>query len=270
MDNNSILNKFNDIEINNNSRITTEDQTFCEDQEKQYKEFITFSDDYLLYLNYNSISNKFFNSSNLIIEMDKTRDYKKNQFILNIINHFRDEYKVTLKDDPIQKKYNTDITYNIIIDEIIEQLGGYTFKDKAEKEIKDTFKNCLEYNLKYNNIKLKKCKLTIEDFFQIDYWDVKYKKYTVGYNSDDKFYKLFKALSHFMFRANEMYFNTIYRTITQEQNEQVFTTHNLSHSGQGALSLKLYKNGKIDLEFSSVEYAQQFAKEYCGYIGGVN
>lgn len=260
----NLLNKFDSIEVNNNTRISAVDQEFCEDQENQYKEFLTFADDYIQYLNYNSLSNKYFNSQNLISEMNKTRDYKKLEFILNIVNHFRDVYKITLKHEPIEKKYKDNITYNIIIDEIIEQLEGYNFTDKAEKEIKDEFKN----SLRYDKVKVKNSKITIDNFFQLDYWDVKYKKYKVGYHSDERFYKLFKALSHFMYRANEMYFSNTYRIITQEENDDVFTTHRLSNNG--VETIKLYKNGKIDLQFSTNEYTQQFAKEYCGYVGGVN
>ena len=46
MENNSILNKFDIIEINNNSRITDYDQEFCEDQERQYKESIKIQLDF--------------------------------------------------------------------------------------------------------------------------------------------------------------------------------------------------------------------------------
>lgn len=138
---NNILDKFDNIKINNNSRITVEDRMFCEKQEMTYKEFIKFSDTYLQYLNVNSLSNAFYNSNSLVNEMNKTRDYKKDQFIKNIVDYFRDQYKVTLKDESIKKKYNIDINYNIIIDEIIEQLGGHNFNDKASKEIKDALKN---------------------------------------------------------------------------------------------------------------------------------
>jgi len=257
---NNLLTKFDNIEVNNNTRISSADQMFCEDQERQYKEFLTFADDYIVYLNYNSLTNVFIRSEHLIDEMHKTKENEKLQFIHNIVDYFRDKYKVTLNSDPIQKKYNYDLTYNIIVNEIIEQLGGYNFTDKAEKEIKDEFKD----TLRYNKMKVKNNKISMDDYFYLDHWDVKYKRYRVSYGSDDKFYKLFKALSHFMFKSNDCYFNNTYRIITQEENEKVFTTHHLLNNG--IETIKLYKNGKIDLQFSSNEFAQQFAKEYCGYM----
>ena len=154
---NNILGKFDNIKINNNLRITVEDRTFCEKQEVAYKEFIKFTDDYLQYLNINSLSNIFYNSNNLINEMNKNRNNKKDQFIEKIVDYFRNQYEVTLKHEPIEKKYDININYNIIIDEIIEQLGGYNFTDKAEKEIKDEFKNIL----RYDKIKIKNKKISM-------------------------------------------------------------------------------------------------------------
>lgn len=259
---NNILGKFDNIKINNNSRITVDDQIFCEKQEVAYKEFIKFTDDYLQYLNINSLSNIFYNSNNLINEMNKNRNNKKDQFIEKIVDYFRNQYEVTLKHEPIEKKYDININYNIIIDEIIEQLGGYNFTDKAEKEIKDEFKNIL----RYDKIKIKNKKISIDNFFYIDSWDLKYKYYKVNYNSYERFYKLFKALSHFIYRSNKNLFQDLYDTITQKRNDKVFKTHDI-HNNDIIKTLKVYKNGKIDLEFNNPDHMRKFAKEYCGYVG---
>lgn len=258
--NDDILSKFDSFEVENTSRITAEDQEFCEEQEKEYNEFIKFSDDYLKYLEDNKFQNLLYKSSRLIDEMITERQNKMSVFINKIVSYFRDKYNVTLSSDVIAKKYDIEIDYNTIVTEIIEQLGGYSFNDKAEKEIKDEFKD----TLKYDKVKIKNNKITIEDFFSVDLWDIKYGSYTVSYSSDNKFYKLFKAVSHFLFKSNQSYFDRLFTIITREKNDDVFTTHNIANDG--AKTLKLFKNGRIDLEFSSNEYARQFAKEYCGYI----
>ena len=257
-----ILSKFDDIEVKNSSRISLDDQAFCEEQERGYNEFIKFSNNYLGYLKENILSNTFFNSESLIGEMSKTRDHKKNDFVSKIVSYFRDKYKVTLDSKLVQNKYDTNIDYDTIVNEIIEQLGGYNFIDKAEKEIKDEFKN----TLKYDKIKLKNTKISIESFFQVDYFSIKYGTYEVGYGSDEKFYKLFKAMSHFLYESNENLFDNVYSTITRKQNDDVFRTHEIT--GKDIIkTLKVYKNGKIDLEFSNTEHMRKFAKEYCGYTG---
>lgn len=101
----------------------------------------------------------------------------------------------------------------------------------------------------------------IESFFSIDSWDAKYKKYSVSYYSDEKFYKLFKAISYFLFKSKECYFNNLYDIITREQGDEVFKVHTINNIG--IETLKLYKNGKIDLVFSNTEYTMKFVKEYC-------
>jgi hypothetical protein len=262
-----ILTKFDTIEVNNNTRISPADQEFCEDQEKQYKEFLTFADDYIVYLNYNPIANKYFNSQYLIEEMEKTKEGRKNNFISNIINHFRDEYNVTLKDESIKKKYKLDVTYNTIINEIIEQLEGYNFSDKAGKEIKDKLKHIVKGYNKVN-AEVKKNKVVLDSFFYIDHWDKKYGIYKISYNSRSDFYHLFVAISHFEQGTTDNSYKGVYHTIDYEKDDKVFTTHGLMCFK--AESIKIFKNGKVEILFLTPEYAQQFAKEYCGYMGGVN
>lgn len=255
------LSKFDSIQVNNNSRIAPEDQTFCEEQQSNYNEFIQFSDNYIRDLKNNSIYNVLYNSGHLIDSMEKTRDNIKDTFISKVVSFFRDKYKVTLKSDSIQKKYGLDIEYSTIVSEVIEQLSGYNFTDKAEKEIKDAFKE----TLRYDKIKIKNKKISIDSFFYIDSFDLKYKQYSVSYGSDEKFHKLFKAISHFLYGSSESKFDGLYRIITSERDDNVFTTHEIADDI--LKTLKVYKNGKIDLEFSNPDQMRKFAREYCGYIG---
>lgn len=257
---NNILNKFDNVQVENNKRISADDEEFCITTEKAYKKFMKFADDYIQYLNNNSLSNILYNSQTLINEMNEEKVNKKDWFVSKIVNHFKDKYKVTLEYKTLQSKYNIDVNYNTIVDEVIEQLGGYNFTDKAEKEIKDEFKN----TIRHDKISVKNKKISIERFFSIDSWDIKYGDYKVHYNSDSDFHKLFKAMSYFLFKSKENYFYKLYDTITREKNDAVFTTHEIANNG--IKSLKLYKNGRIDLEFTSNEYLNKFAKEYCGYV----
>ena len=266
--NTDILTKFDNIEVNNNTRISPADQKFCEDQEQQYKEFLAFADDYIIYLNYNSIANKFYNSKCLVEQMSKTKENLKDEFIYNIVDYFRREYNVTLKDDSIKRKYKLDVTYNNIIDEIIEQLEGYNFSDKAGKEIKDRLINKVKgYNR--NRVDVKKSKVILDSFFYIDSWDKKWgNDYGISYNYRGEFYHLLTAISHFEQEATENLYDGILHVINYEKGDNLFTTHTMMCIKTE--SIKLFKNGKVEILFLTPEYAQQFAKEYCGYIGGVN
>lgn len=261
---NNLLDKFDTIEVNNNTRISSEDQAFCEDQERQYKEFIKFADDYIVNLTYNSLQNIFFNSEDLIKEMSKTKEANKEEFISNIVDHFRRKYRVTLESQPLQKKYNLDITYSLIVDEIIEQLGGFNFTDKASQEIKDKFKNIVN-GYRSNYVSIKKNKLILNSFFNIDSFDKKWGgDYGISYYYKEDFYHLFVALSHFEQGTVKNTYERTLQTIDYEKGDKVFKEHSLMCIK--AESIKLFKNGKVEILFLTPEYAQEFAKEYCGYI----
>jgi hypothetical protein len=116
-------------------------------------------------------------------------------------------------------------------------------------------------------IKLNKTKVIIDDFFSVDTWNKKYGSEEVHYSSRKNFYTLFKALSQFNYGSPDYPFVNVYETIIREKNEKVFTTHTLANNG--VLSIKLFKNGKIELVFSTSEYAEKFAKEYCGYTENI-
>jgi hypothetical protein len=260
-----ILSKFDDVEVTNNSRITEDDETFCKVHENQYKEFISFANKYIDFLENNKLENKYFYSYTLREEMFKKMSDRKCSFIEAIIEYFRKEYKVTLTSEPINKKYDIHITYDMIINEIIEQLGGYNFKDKASNEIKDALKKQVKRG--YNDVikaTVKNQKIVLDDFFWIDSFDKKYGHNRIGYNYKGGFYKLLTAISHFEQGVLENYYQGIYNKIDREENDDVFKEHTMLNIK--AESMKLFKNGKVEVTFKTHEYARQFAKEYCGCI----
>lgn len=265
---NGLLSKFDTIEVNNNTRISTEDQAFCEDQEQQFKDFLKFADEYIEYLNNNGLQNKYCDSIYLINQMQTSKENEKNEFISNIVNHFRDKYRVTLDHKSLQKKYNIEITFNIIIDEIIEQLEGFNFIDKAAQEIKERLKSKLS-GYRTNYVEIKKNKVVLKSFFYVDDWDKKFGgESKVSYNYREEFHHLLLALSHFEQGATKNTYNGIYYIINGEKGDKVFKEHSMMCIK--AESIKLFKNGKVEVLFLTPEYAQQFAKEYCGYISEQN
>ena len=75
-------------------------------------------------------------------------------------------------------------------------------------------------------------------------------------------------MSHFLYKSSENFFNELYEVITRKNNDDVFRTHDIFNNDI-IKTLKIYKNGKIDLEFINTEYMRKFAKDYCGYIGDI-
>lgn len=273
----NILSKFDNIEISNNSRISADDQEFCEQKQAKYNEAITVLLDFV-----NTIKEKFgfYLLSEKIFDQKSTNEYLDRydldkfkeripavytKFIHDITWYFSKKYNITIDSEKIIKKYSYDITYNNILDEIFLQLAGFTFEEKAVKELKDALKQQVKRG--YDNkidVKIKNKKVVFDGYFWIDSWDAKYGNYKVSYNSDNNFNKLLTAISHFEQGTTDNCYKGIYQTITQEKDDKVFKVHSLMCIK--ADSMKLFKNGKVEVTFLTAEYARQFAKEYCGYI----
>jgi hypothetical protein len=276
MNNNDILSKFDNIEVNSNSRISEGDKIFCEENQKQYSESIKIQLDFLntfkevsgidlLAERYTSqeSKNKFLDW----YKFDKIADLAKEtkaKFIHEITWYFQRQYNITIDSKKIIEKYDFDVTYENIIDEIFVQLEGYSFEEKAVKEIKDELKEQVKGYNKINVI-VKNKKVMFPNFFYIDSFDVKYGTYKVNYSSDSAFSKLLTAISHFEQGVTHNNYQGIYRKITDGRNDEVFTTHGLMCFK--AESIKLFKNGKVEVAFINSQNALKFAKEYCGYIG---
>lgn len=273
----NLLSKFDTIEVNNNTRISAEDQAFCEDQEQQYKESIKIQLDFLKsfkevsgidllaekYTNQNS-KNKYLDwyKFDKIAELAKAT---KEKFIHEIIWYFEKQYNVTINSENMGKKYGFDINYNDILDYIFIQLEGFTFQEKAVKEIKDKLKDKVmrSYDNKID-VLIKNKKVIFPNYFYIDSWDKKWGELKISYGAYKNFDILLTALSHYEQETTHNIYQGIYRTITNETGGRVFKDHCLMCIK--AERIKIFKNGKVEITFLTPEFAQQFAKEYCGYL----
>jgi len=177
---NALLEKFNTIEVKNINRIDAEDQEFCELFNQIYSETLEAYKNTLntLITLYNKQIVVVKNSYDLSVSIYgdfsingvlKDIHHIKQNFISKICYHFEHKYQVTINEDIIYKKYkdkeiewhrkeNPDKTlrldlieyvyldYNMILDEIFIQMGGYSFWEKAVDEIKQKAKVELHYS----------------------------------------------------------------------------------------------------------------------------
>lgn len=265
---NALLSKFENIKIENDTRISETDRAYCEKQEKLYKEAVQAMKQTLelfktIYKNYSDADirnykvyiHKFDDISHT---EDRIKEFK-NMFVSHIISYFQKAYNVTLNSSEILKKYKErEITYQNIIDEIFEQLGGFNFQEKAINEIKEAARNTV-YNS--DKITIKKGKLSIQDFV---YWN-RYSwsdEHSLSWG-DSKVRPLFKGLSHFETEETEtaFYYESIYKELNAgDRTYDIFSKYELGY--EKVKSIKFYKNGKIDIEFETNEQAQQFKNEY--------
>jgi hypothetical protein len=261
---NALLNKFANVTIKNENRISELDQKYCEKQEKTYREALhvmekTLESFKLIYNNYSDADKN--NYSTYIDKFDDIRHLEdriekiKGGFISRIIYHFEKTYNVTLKDPELKKKYDVTVTYQDIVNEVFEQLGGFNFNEKAVQEIKDKISN----EVRNDNIEIKKNKLTIPYFVYVDHFDKKWGRIRMSYSCRDKVGRLFKALTHFEIGETETVW--YYQNIQQSLNEDnPFIKYELGY--EKVQSIKFFQNGKVEITFQNMQQAEEFKNEY--------
>lgn len=215
-------------------------------------------------------------------------------FIGRIFSYFRQTYKVTISEsdakevllpkkpdgsgaytkEEIQslseavKAYNESLNnlalkYSDILDQVFIQLGGFTFKDKAVQELKDAAHKA-GWN-SYNGKKAYEQKKAVLSFpgyaCHFDGWYEEYHKGEHQIELTDSMKAVIRALAHFDLGIMSDFpyrFSVLlgynWRT---DDTEMPFHLDKLK-------SIKCFKNGRVDVRFTSEAYARQFAEEYLG------
>ena len=257
-----LLEKFETVEIKNNTRLAEEDLRFCEQQHelyikvlKHYRNMFSALQEFKKRDNefYNSVKeNDYYSGGNYIcqiyshefVKADK-EDFKKtverthNIFIRQINGYFRNKYNVSIEEkdfedyskfekpeDPDKgwrrrqtdeeleqalarrKEYeakldnyldniiNAEMHYSPIIDDIFNSLDGFSFTEKADKEIKDAAKEAVKNKwtgeLKYtvNNGRISFSKILFSHKCSV------FKRYEISLDSSD-YKSILKALTYF-------------------------------------------------------------------------
>lgn len=215
-------------------------------------------------------------------------------FISRIFSYFRQTYKVTISEsdakevllpkkpdsyraytkEEIQalteatKAYNESLNnlalkYSDILDQVFIQLGGFTFKDKAVQELKDAAHKAgwNSYNGK-KTYEQKKAVLSFPGYAcHFDGWYEEYHKGEHEIELTENMKAVIRALAHFDLGIMSDFpyrFSVLlgYRWRTDDT-EMPFHLDKLK-------SVKCFKNGRVDVRFTSEAYARQFAEEYLG------
>lgn len=272
----SLLTKFEAVKIENVDRISSEDKEFCEYHETilrktvaVYNDFITAVKSLVNEVKVNSYKeesyNLFLSFSTDVGPAEKRIKELKNSFVDRVCRHFASKYKVTIDRD-FKEKYDETITFNNILDEIFLQLGGYSFEEKSVNEIKAKMKHAASNYHGDPKFQIKKNKLIMDCIHQARYDDI-WKRWTVGkYSYDGELMHFYTALSHFDHNEKSCHWELKqFLDANDEKNPALFTKYEFC-TMEKLRSIKFYKNGKIDIEFTTAEQARAFAKDYCGYI----
>lgn len=254
----NLLDKFDDIKIDNDNRIDEADQNFCKIQEKLYILSHTVYSNVLKELkNTLEIQNKEFD---ILKQNGKVKDHNKysfcyiddygdcgihkiedaivqttGKFISRIVYYFSNKYMLKLNDNNKYDGFNhyhdnvsklDIITLEYVLETyIFSQLDGCTFIEKAIQQIK------------------KKARMPLQWYNYRKYWNYEIKGKTIKFktNIDD----IQPAL--YFYDNNETKIINCY-------------------SFQKVEDFKSYDNGNTDIKFVNASYALDFAKRYLGYI----
>ncbi|MDK0621574.1 hypothetical protein P5E90_12095 [Clostridium perfringens] len=268
-----ILESFENVEIKNENRLCEEDLNFLEDLQEKFNNAKVGFEKYIEFYRENKICN--LEEKEIKISCDSLEEYFVNKvvfiegksFISKIYNYFEKKYNITLERIKINDDYSLDfrekeakqnlkwfmetLDYNLVLDDIFNQLNGISFKDREKEELKREF----EYSkpvIKGNSINLKNA-IYFNDI------SLKYNNnYEISYNSRGKFKTIFKLIDIINKNNNE----DLCDNIIFEKNE-VIGIHELK--GEIIKSIQVFKNGSIKLTCDTGLNALNIAKEYLNY-----
>lgn len=209
------------------------------------------------------------------------------QFIENLVRYFKRKYAVELDDDEIcdrllpkkpsvnywsdfgkklTNEYNTrmdqlSIQWTDVLDLILIQLGGGTFAEKADSEIKEKCRNAV-WNRYKGTADFQRKKAVISFTRMCSHtWST----YEGSMEMFDDGKTVIMALSHF---DSDGATNSI--PVLQEYLDYRFhfvgKEESIKDDCNKLSGIKCFKNGRVDIRFKSEALARQFVQEYCGTI----
>lgn len=282
----SILNKLDNVEMESKeSKYTKADlEYFANALEFYNKQFDMLVESYERTMQYNEdlkelrekVSTHYYVSDvfsrGFIREFEDGFNTIQSEFPLQVIMYVNKTYNVQLSTEVFsEKEYkrkresdsiipNTRYTLDEILEDIDRQLDGRSFQETEDDTVKRDVRETI-YNKE--NVELKKNKIIVRDFIGLD---TRYDgTWEVSYFSGDKMSKLLDGISHFNYG---MVTNTIAMTHLKNAYSR-FGGHSIySVIGKNEVneeyfkSIKLFKNGRVDLEFTTEEKAREFMVGY--------
>ncbi|WP_299831361.1 hypothetical protein [uncultured Metabacillus sp.] len=252
---------FEDIDLTkgNNSVISEEDQEHVNNLEKQFKEVLSVYNDTIDQLKQLNENNKYVENYHDFNPLEDRIKQLTKSFVHGIVGYFNKKYNISIDSYELVKKYDCNVTSDDLISEVIESLDGYNFQEKATQEIKENISNVISNK----DIKLNNNKISINSFFYCDSFDIKYfNAYRIHYNYRENFTMLFKALSHYMTGETDILneLNELHNSIVNNRDQDIMTTHDINlHQLK---NIKLFKNGRLDIQFTNKNDAKNFMTEY--------
>lgn len=194
--------------------------------------------------------------------MEKRLEEIRREYVTKMAQYFFNRYKVSINVADILRVLPgpADITATSVIEEIIRQMEGMTFHERAVWEVKtdlaDLIKKNLQPEVKGNRIALKQF-LSPEKRHDGEI--------RLTFYNEASLRVLLRALQHFDTGRLELigsYAFVLAESLKWYGSESPFRKYEID--GDKVRSLRLFQNGKVQITFADEDLASRFAGEYMG------
>ena len=267
-----LLSKLDKVNIQIIDRFPPEDMEYCRQEDQTYQEIYSIYSEVAFIAEEANARLKAFPGSLYVqmVDENKGKVYECNERFINMIcGYFKKKYAVKIEPPDwltnyedsshrhTKKRYDM-VPLRYILDNVYDQMGGMSFEEKAFSELKEDARDAV---VKYNgDSKYSVCgiRLVIESFYSSQK-DYVWKRYMASV--EPKHHAFFKALTHYeygYYDVSQKYgFLCGYRI---DENEGAYEKHPISSTIIN--SVRVYKNGKVEIEFKDYATAVKFMDIY--------
>lgn len=262
----NILERFEEVVIDNDSRISEDDRVFCINREQQFKEYVAVKNKGIAFIEH------CLNSNALLLEVDGNLDMITNcfngdiqgikdsitseqgKFFRDIDSHFKTKYNLSFESLNSVSYEAVDVNYSLLVDNIINQLEGMSLTEFGEDKLKADFRG--GFYMRSQNPEVKGDKLVMYDYLYVkNQWE---DEYHLEYDCKSAI-NMLKAISYFEQGSTHM-LNYIRESLPLGYGKNITVGSEVMFSDlcEKVKSYKIYKNSRVDIRFHSKELAQEF------------
>ena len=286
----NLLQKFDQVKIENTDRISEADARFCKGHQEAYEISLAYytkaskAHETAWRMQYDALQKADSESHSDYIGSETSGFYDSimschTTFISRIVRYFEKTYSVKLELEEIKKalmpeepergwrakKEKTEayeerirtlvLRYEDVVDQVIARLDGYSFTEKALAEIVDACRDAV-YNKPHScwNISIKGRTLSVDSY------GCKRPSWVDRYEVCEKYWPLFKALCYDELGAYEMP-SSVQNFLWNGSEEQKVSFDCLKKLD----CIQFFKNTRLDFKFHTASDALAFAETYLGY-----
>ncbi|RFZ77601.1 hypothetical protein DS742_17450 [Lacrimispora amygdalina] len=298
-----LLAKFNAVEIQIDGRITETDRDYCTAHQKAYdaartcfgelvyiwEDLTTVQADILTHVEEDSYGRNIYFSSHDDLEISSSKINSHimslhSRFTNRLVQHFNEKYKVSVdasvidshliperpsrdwrhseeKEQSYQEKMLAlSLRYQDILNEIFVQLDGRDFKEQALFEIKEacheaawsSYDKKAKYEIKKDVLRFSSYGCSYDSGIRMERWKLR-----------DGLQQVLRGIAH--------YETGVFSSVPSDFSNLLGYNHSntdlvIFSSCTKVRQVKMFKNGRVDIKFSSAESVRTFAAEYLGLV----